>query len=133
MPRLIKLGLRPSPSGLDLAYYRRLAEQDPNVALAGLRIEIDVQARNLAKGFKVSIDEHDSGSRLFRKVHEGGAITGDQMRLAMKVLRVCNAAVHGITISHHEALDVIASAEVLADEYLAWLSWGFGDDWVPPQ
>src|SRR5262245_31739012 len=45
--RLIQLGMRPSPSGLDMSYYRRLAEQDPNLALAGLRIEIDVLARNL--------------------------------------------------------------------------------------
>ena len=34
--RMIHLGLRPSPSGLDLSYYRSLAQQDPNIALAGL-------------------------------------------------------------------------------------------------
>lgn len=37
--RMISLGLRPSPSGLDMSYCRSLANQDPNVALAGLRIE----------------------------------------------------------------------------------------------
>ena len=35
--RMIQLDLRPSPSGLDMSYYRELAKQDPNVALAGLR------------------------------------------------------------------------------------------------
>lgn len=129
--RLIQLGLRPSPSGLDMSYYRNLAEQDPNVALAGLRIEIDVLARNLAKGFNVSIDDRASGARLLRKLYDAGAITSDQMQLSMKVLRVCNAAVHGTPVSREEADEVISSAEVLADQYLAWLGWGFDDGWTP--
>src|SRR5689334_25159438 len=38
--RMLNLGLQPSPSGLDMAYYRNLTSQDPNLALAGLRIEL---------------------------------------------------------------------------------------------
>jgi len=129
--RMIQLGLRPSPSGLDMSYYRSLAEQDPNVALAGLRIEIDILARNLAKGFGVPMSDRDSGARLMRRLYDAGAITSEQMQLTMKVLRVCNAAVHGTPVSREEADDVIGSAEVLADQYLAWLSWGFDDGWTP--
>jgi len=129
--RMIQLGLRPSPSGLDMSYYRNLAERDPNLALAGLRIEIDVLARNLAKGFDVGIDTRDSGGRLLRKLHDEGAITTVQMQLAMKVLSVCSAAVHGSSVSQQDALEVIDSARVLADEYLSWLSWGFDDGWTP--
>jgi len=129
--RLIQLNLRPSPSGLDMSYYRNLADQDPNVALAGLRIEIDVLANNLAKGFSVPTDNRDSGGRLLRKLYDSNAITSDQMQLTMKVLQVCNAAVHGTIISRKEAYDVINSADVLAGQYLAWLSWGFGDGWKP--
>jgi hypothetical protein len=128
---MIQLGLRPSPSGLDMAYYRKFAEQDPNVALAGLRIEIDILARNLAQGFGVSKSDRDSGGLLMRRLYEAGVITSEQMQLTMKVLRVCNAAVHGAVVSREEADDVIGSAEVLADQYLAWLSWGFGDGWTP--
>jgi hypothetical protein len=40
--RMLSLGLQPSPSGLDMNYYRSLALQDPNISLAGLRIEIDI-------------------------------------------------------------------------------------------
>jgi hypothetical protein len=128
--RLIQLGMKPSPSGLDMSYYRELGEIDPNVALAGLRIEIDILARNVAKGFNVAINETMSGKRLMRKLYDSGAITSDQMQLAMKVLSVCNAAVHGTPVSREEANDVINSAEVLADNYLAWLSWGFDDGWT---
>jgi len=62
---MIHLGLRPSPSGLDMSYYRSLADQDPNVTLAGLRIEIDILARNLAKGFNVSVNDRESGGGYF--------------------------------------------------------------------
>jgi hypothetical protein len=129
--RMIHLGLQPSASGLDMSYYRQLAEQDPNVALAGLRIEIDVMARNVAKGFKVPITPRETGSRLFRRLYDDGAIDSHQMQLAMKILSVCNAAVHGSPVTQQEAFDVITTAEVLADQYLAWLSWGFDDGWQP--
>src|SRR5229473_3507434 len=54
--RLLQLGLSPSPSGLDLSYYRALAARDTNLALAGVRIELEIAARNLSKGFKVEVD-----------------------------------------------------------------------------
>lgn len=129
--RLIQLSLRPSPSGLDMSYYRNLAEQDPNVALAGLRIEIDILARNLAKGFNVPIGDRDSGGLLIRRLYDAGAITSDQMQLIIIILRVCNAAVHGTPVSREAADNVIGSAEVLADQFLAWLNWGFDDGWTP--
>lgn len=129
--RMLQLGLRPSPSGLDMSYYRTLADQDPNVALAGLRIEIDVLARNLAKGFKLPASDRESGARLIRRLYDAGAITTEQMQLTLKVLQVCDAAVHGMPVSREDADDVIGVAEVLADQYVAWLSWGFDDGWTP--
>ncbi len=129
--RMIQLGLRPSPSGLDMGYYRGLAQQDPTLALAGLRIEIDVLAKNLAKGFKVPFQDRDSGTRLLRKLFEADAITAEQMQLGMKVMQLCNAAVHGTAVSREEAEAVIDIAAVLSDQFLAWLSWGFEDGWRP--
>jgi hypothetical protein len=129
--RAINLGLQPSPSGLNLDYYRNLARQDPNLALAGLRIELDIAARNLGKGFKVPTNERDSGRRLFRKLLKAGAITDIQCKLAEQVLEVCNAAVHGSRVSRDQADSVIGSAGVLLKEYFEWLSWGFPDGWEP--
>jgi hypothetical protein len=129
--RMLKLGLRPSPSGLDMTYYRKLADQDPNIALAGLRIELEILTSNLAKGFKISVDASISGHRLIRRLYEANAITKDQMNLLQKVYRVCSAAVHGTPVSHEEADDVIESAEVLADQYLKWLAWGFDESGAP--
>lgn len=66
-----------------------------------------------------------------RRLYDHNAITSEQMQLAQKVLEVCNAAVHGQPVSHEQAKSVIQSVEVLADWYLAWLSWGFDDGWEP--
>src|SRR5258708_19539898 len=84
--RMIKLGLQPSPSGLDVSYYRNLAIQDPNIALAGLRIEIDILARNLARGFKIQFYPHIIGIRLLQRLRDAGAITPEQLQLASKIL-----------------------------------------------
>jgi len=130
--RMISLGLQPSPSGLNMSRYADLAQQDPNLALAGLRMEIELLARNLAKGFKVSIQPRDSAGLLLRRLYDSGAITSDQHQLAQKVIRLCNAALHGTSVSREEADAVIDLASVLAKDYLEWLSWGFDDGWTPP-
>jgi hypothetical protein len=129
--RMIGLGLQPSPSGLDMEYYRTLAAQDPNIALAGLRIEIDILARNLAKGSNVPVSPRESGLRLLRHLLEANAIDKTQFDLIEKVTRVCNAAAHGNPVSREQADSVISSAAVLSKQYLEWLSWGFADGWTP--
>lgn len=129
--RMLSLELRPSPSGLDMNYYRNLASQDPNLALAGLRIEIDVLARNLAQGFGVDVSDRDSGGRLLHRLRESGAITNEQLQLALKVMKLCNAAIHGQMVSREQADEVIDIADILSKKYLDWLSWGFSDEWRP--
>ena len=129
--RLKELGLNPSPSGMDMDYYREIAKKDPNLALAGLRIEFDIMTKNLAKGSKIEIDEkRDSGTRLLKKLIASGSISKDQFLLATKVLNLCNSATHGAKVTLDQALLIIDSADVLVDDYLAWMSWGFDDYWI---
>lgn len=129
--RLISLGLRPSPSGLDMEYYKNLTYLDPTLALAGLRIEIDLLARNLAKGFNISINKRETGASLIRKLYASGAITREQMDLTHKVLSLCNMAVHGEPVTRSNANNIIEIAEILSSDYKLWLSWGFDDNWKP--
>ncbi|MBX9652037.1 hypothetical protein K2Y11_00315 [bacterium] len=126
--RMLSLGLQPSPSGLDMDRYADLAQQDPNIALAGLRMELDILTRNLAKGFKVEIRDNESASRLLRRLFDYGAISKEQSDLASKIIQLCNAAVHGTLVSKTDAKGVIDAARTLTKEYLDWLSWGFKDD-----
>lgn len=123
--RMISLGLEPSPSGLNTEKYRDLAKEDPNLALAGLRIELETLGRNIAKGFKVDIKSQRSATDIYKKLYDEGALTRDQYELIRKVLKVSNSAVHGAMISTEEALDVIDVGDVLARQYVDWLNWGF--------
>lgn len=129
--RMISLGLQPSPSGLEMSRYTDLAQQDPNLALAGLRMEVEILVRNLAKGFKVDHGPRDSAGSILRRLFERDAITANQHELTQRIMRLCNAAVHGTRVSREEAEGVIDAASVLAKDYLAWLSWGFEDGWTP--
>lgn len=131
--RMLSLGMQPSPSGLDMSRYSDLAEQDPNLALAGLRMEVEILLRNLADGYEIDVGPRASASTLLRRLLDGAAITQDQYELAQKIVRLCNAAVHGTRVSRDEAESVIDTARVLAREYLAWLSWGFDDGWAPQE
>lgn len=129
--RMISLGLTPTPSGLDMNYYRAIAARDPALALAGLRIELEILLKNLAKGFNISGPGYESPTQLLRRLRDAAAITTDQFALGRKVLSLANQAVHGRTVSQHESEEIIDAAEALVRDYLAWLSWGFGGDWKP--
>ena len=125
--RMLNLGLAPSPSGLELSEYRILAEQDPNVALAGLRIEVETMLKNLAKGFKVPIGKRDGARIVTRKLRENDSITANQAELIRAVIQLCNAAVHGVKVTTSQAEEILNIAETLRDYYILWLSWGFPD------
>lgn len=128
--RLVELGLSPSPSGMDMSYYREIVNNNPNLALAGLRMEIEILIKNLAFGFKLEFDERRySGSRLLKLLLENDAILESQYQLATKVLSLCNRAIHGEPITKEQANSILDSADVLIEDYLAWLSWGFDSNW----
>lgn len=126
--RMISLGLAPSPSGLDMSYYRNLSKQDPNIAFAGLRMEIDLMIKNLAKGFKIEISDSDSTDDKLRKLRDNDAITDNQFDLIKKLIKLCNNAIHGLKVTDEDANAILDIATVLRDDYIAWLSWGFNDN-----
>lgn len=123
--RMIELGLKPSPSGLQISYYFDLAETDPRLALAALRMDLELMLKNLAKGFKVAVADRESIGRLNRKLLDNGAISQSQFQLINKMLQIANAAVHGIEINETQANEVFDIMEILIDDYKSWLSWGF--------
>lgn len=125
--QMLKHGLRPSPSGLELAYYREIADRDPALALAGLRIELEIIGQNLAKGFNVDIPQRASVTTIFRALADAHAVTNKQYNLVQSITRLANSAVHGAPITRDDANAVIDTADVLRDQYLAWLGWGFQD------
>lgn len=114
-----------------MSYYREIAERDPNLALAGLRIELEIMANNIADGFKITPPKYEPLSSLLSRLLAHGAVTQGQVELTRKILRLCNEAVHGRRVTKEDADEVINAASVLTHEYLSWLSWGFPDNWQP--
>lgn len=91
-------------------------------------MELEVMARNLAKRFNFKYDKMDGPGRILRRLREAGAITLQQAELGESILRLCNAALHGTSVSL-EAKSVISVADILREQFLDWLSWGFPDGW----
>jgi len=65
---MITRGLEPSPSNLNMEYYYKILDQDPNIALAGLRIDLEIMLRNLAKGFKIEIQGAYSTNAIWKDI-----------------------------------------------------------------
>lgn len=123
--KMIENGLRPSPSGLNLSYYKDIASTDPRLALVGLRIDFELMLRNLAKGFKIQLEEKEPISKVISKMLNSGAITIKQYEFINVIFRISNSAAHGSEISRRQVYEVLEIGQVLVDDYLAWLDWGF--------
>ena len=123
--RMIELGLRPSPSGLDLSYYRDLANSDIQLALAGLRMDLNLMLRNLATGYKIEVDKSDSINRMIDKLLQKNAILSSQAEFMRIIFELTNYAVHGGDLSLRRFEEVLELGQTLVDDYIAWLDWGF--------
>jgi hypothetical protein len=123
--RMLELRLDTSPSGLNLNYYKKIADTDKRLALVGLRVDFEMMLKNLAKGFKIDISEKESVNKIISKLLNKGAITTRQYEFINTVFRITNAATHGATISKDQVYEVLEIGQVLIDDYIAWLDWGF--------
>ncbi len=123
--RMLELELAPSPSGLELNYYRELALQDPVLALAGLRIELETMLKNLAKGYNISFKKREPIRNVVRQLRANVAITENQYNLIDSIFSLTNSAVHGTYVTYDQANDILDSATILRDYFVSWLSWGF--------
>ncbi|MDQ3021585.1 MAG: hypothetical protein M3R36_13605 [Bacteroidota bacterium] len=125
--KMIELGLISSPSGLDINYYKKIADTDPKLALIILRIDFELMLRNLAKVFNIPNSENDSISKIISKLLKEGKITKNQSDFINTVFRISNAAAYGAPITKDQAFQVLEIAQVLIDDYVAWLDWGFSN------
>lgn len=96
----------------------RLVEQDPNLALASLRIEIE---KTLRIAYKILIDQDDSKKKgfalLIKALFDFGIIEEHQCEALNEINRLCNEAVHGGSISVSDALEVIELSERLSESF----------------
>lgn len=123
--RMIELGLSPSPSGLNMDYYKSIADSDPRLALVGLRIDLELMIRNLALGFNVKIEPKEPNPKIISKLFQANKISSQQYEFINSVLKIANAAAHGAFFTREQVYEVLEIGQVLVDDYVAWLDWGF--------
>lgn len=123
--RMIQLGLRPSPSGLDLDYYRQISKSDMRLAAAGLRIDFEILIRNLVKGFNIDSQPNESINSLIKKLGKRYSIHDKQTEFVKIIFELTNYALHGGEITPVQFEEVLELGETLVDDYIAWLDWNF--------
>lgn len=123
--KMIDLGLRPSPSGLDLNYYRELAKNDKQLAMGGLRMDLELMVRNLAKGFNLDVKTNESTSQIINQLLRNGSITSKQAEFMRVIFQLTSYAIHGGEVSDNQIESVLSLGNTLVEDYVAWLDWGF--------
>ena len=109
------------PRREELAQLSRVAEVDPNLAIAGLRIEAEKALRQIARDFNIPLgDLRGSAGRMAHILMQRGAITRKQYSILSDFLALCNKAVHGYDVTPEDARRVFELGEILLSEYETW-------------
>lgn len=88
--------------------FEAVAGDDPNLALAGLRIEIESRLRDIASSRNIP-SENTSVRRLIRDLVSHGALRGEELSAIEDLLPLLNRAAHGAKVDERAsrwALDV---------------------------
>lgn len=82
--------------------FQMVAEEDPKLALAGLRIEIEKRLKNIAEIKKIST--YNKGiSPLFRILSEQQVLSNEERSVLADLVGLLNNAVHGAEVDHRAA------------------------------
>lgn len=82
--------------------FQRVADQDPNLALAGLRIEIEQRLVALAEKRGIEVRGRGLG-QLLRLLSERGALGQQERSVLADLTGLLNSAVHGATVDRRAA------------------------------
>ncbi|MEM7810917.1 MAG: hypothetical protein AAF532_05510 [Planctomycetota bacterium] len=128
---LTKMGLEPSPSGLDLSVYRKVAEADASHAVSCVEYELAVAGRNLARRYGLAFDKSTTATQIYQGLVDKAAISYRQFRLIKALLKSGEAAAGGAFVSQRAAEEVIEMADDLLKYYKNWLGDGAKDTVEP--
>ncbi len=111
-----------SQSGYDLAYYLDIAQSDPNLALAGIRMELERMFRNMLVLDGEDLDRKRlSAGQYLSILRTREMIPASMYQLLSQTIEVGNAAVHVSDIDKDLSLRVINSLKVFVAFYLNWI------------
>lgn len=120
---LYRYGFLPSSTGYDWTYYKQIAERDPNLALVGLRMEIERMLQNMAAVSRVTYDPvRTSLGKFAGLLRSREVLEQSEYDLLRSIINVANAALHGRDVSVDDARRVIEWAEAFKDTYLSFMA-----------
>lgn len=96
-----------------------LSEYDPNLALVGIRIELEKRIRKI--GEKYEINHHIPLLKLVKMLSDKGVFTYEIMNGLIELIGLGNKAAHGVKVSKEASDWVISKSEeiiTLLDSYL---------------
>jgi len=79
-----------------------IAEEDPNLLLAGLRIEIEKRLRKIAASQGMEV-ERQGADQLLRRLTSAKAISPEERAVLSELIRLLNSAVHGAEVDPRAA------------------------------
>lgn len=82
--------------------FQLVAKQDPNLALAGLRIEIEMRLNEIAKRRDISSRNKGVG-QLLRLLQENGILSDEEKSVLGDLIGLLNKAVHGLEVDNKSA------------------------------
>jgi hypothetical protein len=82
--------------------YQLVADQDPNLALAGLRIEIEKRLIRIAEVNNIFTSKPSVG-QLLQLLSAHNILTGNERDVLMEITRLLNSAVHGASVDNQTA------------------------------
>lgn len=82
--------------------FELVADRDPNLALAGLRIEIERKLLRLSDQHQIPLRSRGI-SQLLRELSERGVLTNDQRSVLTDLVGLLDSAVHGATVDQRAA------------------------------
>jgi len=97
-----KVGLLSAPQKREESPYLAIAEQDPNLALAGLRIEIERRLREIAKRRGLEGERLGVG-QLLQLLRTHSAISPQEDSVLNDLIHLLNRAVHGAEVDSRAA------------------------------
>lgn len=106
----------PWPPALNLEKSLEFVEEDPVLALASLRIELEKTMRRLycsPHHYGKSSKKLGLGA-MVRELHHQEILDSDQVAALKEISNVCNKAIHGNEISKKEATNIIQLTEELS-------------------
>lgn len=96
------LAAKPSKKGQEFTF-QAISERDPNLALAGLRIEIEKRLSSLAGVHSLNEGRPMGIRQLLNVLTSGNVLTNEERSILADMVNMLNAAVHGATVDTQAA------------------------------